>query len=203
MNIGYTRIYATGPSETEQIKSLCQFNVDKWFKEMPSNVQLEKMLDFAKEGDTIYTFSLNVIAKSSIELQNLIEVLDNRKINIVTVKEDLNSTSNVGKMLLQTIKIVLDFEKSSILERQKEGIEVAKQNGKYLGRQPSKVDVKSFNGLYEDFLSKKITKMQFAENIGITRPTLDKFIKAYETDAISECDGYYFVETIKTAERKN
>ena len=67
-----------------------------------------------------------------------------------------------------------------MLERQREGIEIAKREGKFKGGQVKKIDSKSFDVLYEKYKSREITKVEMAKALNISRPTLDKLIKEKE-----------------------
>ena len=77
--------------------------------------------------------------------------------------------------MLTMIAAINEFERTNLLERQKEGIAIAKRNGKYKGRKPFTSD--KFDGLYSQYLRREITKSELAKQLGISRPTLDKLIR--------------------------
>lgn len=83
-----------------------------------------------------------------------------------------------NKYLYTMIAAINEFERTNLLERQKEGIAIAKRNGVYKGRKPFSSD--KFDGLYSRYLHREINKSEFAKELGISRPTLDKLIKEKE-----------------------
>ena len=75
------------------------------------------------------------------------------------------------------IAAINEFERQNLLERQREGIAIAKKAGKYKGGQIKKIDDKVFNTAYERYKTRQINKVQFAKELRISRPTLDKLLK--------------------------
>ena len=83
--------------------------------------------------------------------------------------------------MLTMIGAINEFERTNLLERQKEGISIAKREGKYKGRKPAKVS--DFEKHYKRYLAREINKTDLAKTLGISRPTLDKLIKEYESNS--------------------
>ena len=79
--------------------------------------------------------------------------------------------------MLTMIGAINEFERTNLLERQREGIAIAKRNGIYKGRKP--VSIPNFELYYSKYLSREISKTQLAKELGISRPTLDKIIANY------------------------
>ena len=79
--------------------------------------------------------------------------------------------------MLTMIAAINQFERENLLERQKEGIRIAKEEGRYKGGQPKQIDKELFERLKKDYSNRKINKVQFAERLGVSRPTLDKLLK--------------------------
>jgi DNA invertase Pin-like site-specific DNA recombinase len=80
--------------------------------------------------------------------------------------------------MLTMIGAINEFERTNLLERQREGIAIAKKEGKYMGRK--EVSIKDFDKHYERYMKREVNKVQLAKELEITRPTLDKMIKEYE-----------------------
>ena len=120
--------------------------------------------------------------------------LHSKQVNLYSEKENYDSTKIDSKLSIYIIESIIEFEKITSLEKQREGIAIAKEEGKPIGRQPTLVNKEDFIVLYNDYLERKITKIEFARILNIARPTLDKFIKAYELSELSEEDNKYFVE---------
>lgn len=203
MNIAYVRVSTEEQNEQRQIEALEKFNIEKWFKEKVSGkntdrVELKNMIEFARDGDTIYVLDFSRLARSTIDLLSLVDQLNKKNIHLVSIKENVDSSTPTGKLMLTMIGAIAEFERANILERQREGIEIAKREGKYIGRQPAKVNKELFETSYEQYITRKLNKIQFAAKINVTRPTLDKLIKAYENKTIAERNGNYYVDPLKS-----
>lgn len=203
MNIAYVRVSTEEQNEQRQIEALEKFNIEKWFKEKVSGkntdrVELKNMIEFARDGDTIYVLDFSRLARSTIDLLSLVDQLNKKNIHLVSIKENVDSSTPTGKLMLTMIGAIAEFERANILERQREGIEIAKREGKYVGRQPAKVNKELFETSYEQYITRKLNKIQFAAKINVTRPTLDKLIKAYENKTIAERNGNYYVDPLKS-----
>ena len=201
MNIAYVRVSTEEQNESRQIEALEKFNIEKWFKEKVSGksidrIELKNMIEFAREGDTIYVLDFSRLARSTMDLLSLVDQLNKKNIHLVSIKENVDSSTPTGKLMLTMIGAIAEFERANILERQREGIEIAKREGKYVGRQPAKVNKELFETTYEQYITRKINKIQFAAKINVTRPTLDKLIKAYENKTIAERNNNYYVNPL-------
>lgn len=183
MNIAYVRVSTVEQNEARQLEGLKRYNIDKWFTEKVSakntnRPQLNAMLDFAREGDTIYIHDFSRLARSTKDLLEIVEKLSSKGIHLVSNKENLDSSTPTGKLMLTMIGAINEFERTNLLERQREGIAIAKKEGKYMGRK--EVTIKDFDKHYERYMKREVSKVQLAKELGITRPTLDKMIKEHE-----------------------
>ena len=179
MKIAYVRVSTIEQNEARQIEALEKYGIEKWFTEKISakdtnRPRLQEMLDFAREGDTIYIHDFSRLARSTKDLLDIVELLNSKKIHLVSNKENIDSSTPTGKLMLTMIAAINEFERSNLLERQREGIAIAKRQGKYKGRKPFHSD--KFNDLYEKYEHREICKAEFARLLGISRPTLDKLI---------------------------
>lgn len=183
MKIAYVRVSTIEQNETRQIEGLEKYGIEKWFNEKVSGKntnrpQLQQMLEFAREGDTIYIHDFSRLARSTRDLLDITERLQAKGIHLVSNKESIDTSTPTGKLMLTMIAAINEFERTNLLERQKEGISIAKRNGVYSGRKPFKSD--KFEGLYNQYISREINKTEFAKLLGTSRPTLDKLIKEHE-----------------------
>ena len=136
------------------------------------------MLEFARTGDTIYIHDFSRIARSTKDLLAIVEALENKGIYLVSNKENIDTSTPTGKLMLTMIGAINEFERQNLLERQREGIAIAKQNGKYKGKKAIQID--NFEEYYNRYMRREINKVQLAKELNITRPTLDKLIKEHE-----------------------
>lgn len=184
MNIAYIRVSTVDQNEQRQIEALEGKNIDKWYIEKVSakdtnRPKLQEMLEFAREGDTIYIHSFDRLARSTTDLLGLIEQMQEKGIHFVSNKENIDTSTPTGKLMVTMIGAINEFERANLLERQREGIAIAKENGAYKGRKAIEVD-KRFKAEYERYLNRELNKTELAKALEISRPTLNKLIKEYE-----------------------
>lgn len=184
MNIGYVRVSTVEQNEGRQIEGLKKYDIDKWFTEKVSakdtnRPELQNMLDYAREGDTIYIHSLDRLARSTKDLLEIVETLQNKGIHLVSNKENIDTSTATGKLMLTMIGAIAEFERANLLERQREGIAIAKQQGKFKGRK--KIDFPSnWEEVYPKYKHREITANKAMELLGLKRNTFYKLVKKYE-----------------------
>lgn len=181
-NIAYVRVSTIDQNEQRQIDMLESYNIDKWFSEKVSGKntnrpELKSMLDYVREGDTIHISDFSRLARNTKDLLNIVELLDNKGVKLISIKENIDTLTPTGKLLLTVIGAIAEFERQNLLERQAEGIAIAKREGKYKGGKKKKIDKVLFSKLKEDYEVRKITKVKFAKDLGVSRPTLDRLLK--------------------------
>lgn len=182
MNIAYIRVSSVDQNERRQIEALKKFNIDKWFTEKVSakdknRPELLSMLDYAREGDTIYIHDFSRLARSTKDLLEIVEQLENKKVNLISNKENLDTSTPTGKLMLTMIGAIYEFERNNLLERQKEGIEIAKREKKFKGRKAVNIPDDVFNKEYQTYMDRIISKAELARRLEISRPTLDKILR--------------------------
>lgn len=184
MNIAYVRVSTVEQNEGRQLEALKKYNIDKWYQEKVSGKdtnrpQLKAMLEFAREDDTIYIHDFSRIARSTKDLLSIVEYLKEKKVNLVSNKENIDTSTPTGKLMLTMIGAINEFERMNILEKQREGIALAKKEHKYKGRKEIKIE--GFENHYQRYMRREVSKAQLAKELNISRPTLDKLIKEYES----------------------
>ena len=182
MNIAYVRVSTVEQNEARQLEGLKKYDINKWFTEKISGKdtnrpELKNLLDFVREGDTVYVHDFSRLARSTKDLLNIVDQLNRKKVHLVSNKENLDSSTPTGKLMLTMIAAINEFERTNLLERQREGIAEAKKRGVYKGRKEISIPDDTWNNLYSQYMSRKITKREFAERLKISRPTLDKLLK--------------------------
>ena len=182
MKVAYVRVSTVEQNENRQLEALKQYGINKWFVEKISakdtkRPQLQAMLNFVREGDTVYIYDFCRMARSTKDLLDITEQLQKKKVHLVSLKENLDSSTAAGKLMITMIAAIHEFERANLLERQREGIQTAKKEGKFKGGQAKKIDDKLFDKYYEQYKSREINKGQLAAFLKISRPTLDKLLK--------------------------
>lgn len=184
MNIAYVRVSTIEQNEGRQLEGLKKYNIEKWFTEKVSakdtnRPQLQSMIDFAREGDTIYVWDFSRLARSTKDLLELVELMQSKGINLVSVKENLDSSTPTGKLMLTMIGAINEFERANLLERQREGIAIAKEEGKFKGRKSIGYPT-NWSEVYPKWKNREINGAKAMELMGLKRNTFYKLIKEYE-----------------------
>jgi len=139
MNIGYIRVSTEEQNTIRQEVLMKELGVEKIFMDKASgkNAQreeLKKMMDFARQGDTVICESISRFARNTKDLLDLIEELNSKNVIFVSKKESIDTNTPTGKFMLTVFGAVAELEREYILQRQREGIAEAKKQGKYKGR---------------------------------------------------------------------
>ena len=183
-HIAYVRVSTVEQNESRQVEALSKHDIDKWFTEKISGkntqrAELQKMLEFVREGDTVFIHDLSRLARSTKDLLEIVDLLQSKGVELVSNKESIDTSTATGKLMLTMIGAIAEFERANLLERQREGIAIAKSQGKYRGRKPVNIDKNEFQEQYKKYLNRELTKSELAVAFNISRPTLDKLIKKY------------------------
>lgn len=184
MNIAYVRVSTIEQNESRQLEGLKKYNIDKIFQEKVSakdtnRSQLQIMLEFAREGDTIYVWDFSRLAGSTKDLLNIVEQLERKKIHLRSIKENLDTSTPTGKLMLTMIGAINEFERANLLERQKEGIAIAKMRGKFKGRKAIKYP-DNWNEIHLKWEKRELTASKAMELLGLKRNTFYKLLKQYD-----------------------
>ena len=145
MKVGYIRV-STAEQNTARQEVLMnelgveQIYIDRVSGKSTDRPELQRMMNFVREGDTVIVESISRFARNTRDLLDLIERLTSRNVEFVSKKEAIDTTTPTGKFMLTVFGAVAELERAYILQRQREGIEIAKANGVYRGRKPIERD---------------------------------------------------------------
>lgn len=181
-NIGYRRVSTIDQNLARQLDGL---KLDRTFEDKLSGKdrqrpQLAAALAFCRQGDTLTVHSMDRLARNLTDLRKVVQELTERGIDVHFVKENLTFTSKknpMSNLMLNLLGSVAEFEREMILERQREGIAIAKKAGKYKGRKPSLTPTQVAE-LRRRVKAGKDTKADLAEEYGISRETLYTYLRA-------------------------
>lgn len=184
MNIAYVRVSTVEQNEGRQLEGLKKYDIDKWFIEKVSGKdtnrpKLKELLDYAREGDTVFVWDFSRLARSTKDLLDLVEQFKNNKVHLRSIKENLDTSTPTGKLMLTMIGAINEFERANLLERQREGIALAKASGKYKGRKKIGFP-EGWEDTYRQWKSREITGTKAMEILNLKRNTFYKLIKEYE-----------------------
>ena len=176
MNVAYVRVSTVEQNESRQVEALKRHNIDRWFIEKASGKnmdrpELQKMLKSVQSGDTVFIHDFSRLARSTKDLLEMVETLQANGVHLASDKENLDTSTPTGKLMLTMIAAINEFERQNMLDRQREGIEVARQKGVYKGRKPTGYDRNLFDVLHEQVEERLLTVTDAAKQLGVTRQT--------------------------------
>lgn len=163
-------------------------DIDKTFiekvsgKSVEEREQLKACMAYLREGDTLYVESISRFARNTKDLLTMVEDLNSRGIAFVSLKEKIDTQTPQGKFVLTIWGAMAEMEREQILERQREGIELAKQRGAYKGRQPIKVDEKKFEKTVKMWKDGEITAVEAMKRLELKPNTFYRRVKAMEKE---------------------
>lgn len=182
-SIAYIRVSTVEQNEARQKEALQTYNIDKWFIEKASGKdtkrpKLQEMLEYIREDDTVYVEEFSRLGRSTADLLSIVQQIEDIGAKFVSLKESFDTKTPTGRLQMTMMAAIAEFERAMILERQREGIEIAKRAGKYKGRK--KIIVPDIGAYYNRYMTRQATKTMIAEELGVSRTTLDKLFKEYE-----------------------
>jgi len=186
MKIGYVRVSTVEQNPGRQEELMKDVGVERLYIEHVSGKnsdrpELQAMLRFAKSGDEIHVESLSRLGRSLSDLVKITDELRGAGVAFVSHKENFDTTSASGRLIFHIFAALAEFERECMLERQREGIELAKREGKYRGRQPIDRQSASFVRAVELWRNRELTTAEAARLLGVSRTTFWKAAK-YKDD---------------------
>lgn len=143
--------------------------------------QLQAMLAYLREGDTLYVESFSRLARSTRDLLNIINTLTEKGVSFVSLKENVDTTTSQGKFMLTVFAGLYELERDNILERQREGIDLALKEGRPYGR-PSATLSSTFSKNYQLWKQGELKAVDFMKRENIPKSTFYKLVKRYENE---------------------
>ena len=180
MNIGYIRVSTEEQNTIRQEVLMEELGVEKIFMDKASgkNAQreeLKKMMDFARQGDTIICESISCFARNTKDLLDLIEELNSKNVIFVSKKESIDTNTPTGKFMLTMFGAVAELEREYILQRQREGIAEAKKQGKYKGRK--RIEHPEFQYVVQRWKKGDMTAKKAMELLGMKKNTFYRRVR--------------------------
>lgn len=184
MLLGYVRVSTVEQNEGRQIEALQQRGVepenlfiDKQSGKDANRPKLKELLAYVRTGDTVVTESISRIARNTKDLLSIVEQLQAKNVEFISLKESIDTTTPQGKFMLTVFAAMAELERENILQRQREGIELAKAEGKYKGRKPIGVDETLFKSTVAEWRADKITARKAMKIVGLKPNTYYRRVK--------------------------
>ena len=187
-NIAYIRVSTKEQNTGRQHEDFTAKGIvlDKVFEEKLSGKntdrpQLQAMLAYLREGDTLYVESFSRLARSTRDLLNIVNTLTEKGVSFVSLKENVDTTTSQGKFMLTVFAGLYELERDNILERQREGIDLALKEGRPYGR-PSATLSDTFSKNYQLWKQGELKAVDFMKRENIPKSTFYKLVKRYENE---------------------
>lgn len=182
MRVGYVRCSTLEQNEARQLKMMEEQKVEKVFVDKASGKntdrkEFKEMMAFVRAGDTLIVESISRIARNTRDLLTIIANLTDKGVEFVSLKENIDTTTPHGRFMLTVFGALAELERESILERQREGIEIAKAEGKYKGRKPVAIDEAKFRAVCARWRAGDITATAAMKEFGLKPNTFYRRVK--------------------------
>lgn len=176
MKVFYIRCSTVEQNESRQLETAKQVEAEKIFIDKASGKntdrkQLKEMLNFVRENDIVYCSDISRIARNTKDLLNIVEELNKKGVDFISIKENIDTTTAQGKFMLTVFAAMAELERENILQRQAEGIAIAKAAGKYKGRKRIEVNEKEFNKAVAEWKAGKRTAVSVYKSFNMSSPT--------------------------------
>lgn len=152
-----------------------QVYIDRMSGKNIDRPELKRMINYVREGDTVIVESISRFARNTKDLLELVEQLTSKQVEFISKKEAIDTTTPTGKFMLTIFGAVAELEREYILQRQKEGIAIAKQNGVYKGRKP--IQHPRFNEIVSLWKGGDITATEAMKRLNMKPSTFYRKVK--------------------------
>jgi len=177
-NIGYIRVSTKMQNTDRQQDALNAIGMDKLFIDKESGAsaarpELKEMMKYLREGDTLYVQSIDRLARNTKDLLHIVETLSKENVQIVFLKENIDTSTPIGQFLLTVFAAMADLERKNILERQREGYEAARKRGRTFGR-PRKALPDNAEEIFTLVQQKKMSKYRAIRVLSMSSATFHR-----------------------------
>ena len=174
MKIGYVRVSTQEQNEGRQTEAFSNMGIEKVYidKQSGKNInrpQLVEMLAYIRDGDIVVVESISRLARNTRDLLDIVEKIKNKGAALISLKENIDTDSVSGKFMLTIFGAMAELEREYILQRQKEGIDAAKKQGKYTGRKPKQHP--GFDKVCDKWRNGEITAVKAASLLNMSKST--------------------------------
>ncbi len=180
MKIGYIRVSTVEQNTARQEVLMLELGVSRVFIDRmrgknTNRPELAAMMDFVRQGDTVVVESISRFARNTKDLLELVDRLRAKEVEFISKKEAIDTTTPSGKFMLTIFGAVAELEREYILQRQKEGISIAKANGVYKGRKP--IERPNFDAVVSHWRNGDITAVDAMRQLDMKPSTFYRRVK--------------------------
>ena len=183
--VAYVRVSTADQNAARQEEALKDCGIERWFEEKVSGKnadrpQLQTMLQYIREGDTVYVTEFSRLGRSTADLLDIVGQIESKGAALVSLKEQFDTKTPAGRLQMTMLAAISEFERAMILERQAEGIAIAKRAGRYKGRK--RIMIPDIGKYYSSYMARKTSKTKIAKELHVCRNTVDRLFKEYESE---------------------
>ncbi len=180
MKIGYARVSTLEQNLDRQLDNLKAAGCERIFQEKMTGTkthraELDRMLDTLRAGDTLVVDSFSRLSRSTKDLLEMVDRLTALGVNLISLKEQLDTTTATGKLMLTMLSALSQFERDIIAERTADGLKAARARGRVGGRPKAGSDAAKATA-YALYDANAMTNAQIAEQVGVSVATLNRWI---------------------------
>ena len=184
MKVFYARCSTIEQNEARQLQTAQEIGADRVFLDKASGKnadrpELKRMLEFVRDGDTVYCSDFSRIARNVRDLLTITEQLKKKNVHFISMKEAVDTGTPQGRFMLTVFGAMAELERETILQRQREGIAIAKAEGKYKGRKKQAVDEDRFKAVCARWRSGDITAVKAMEILALRPNTFYRRVKEF------------------------
>jgi len=182
MLIGYARVSTDDQNLDLQMDALSKAGCDRILEDHISGAKaerpgLQEVLSYARAGDTVVVWRLDRLSRSLKDLIEMVTLLESKDIGLKSLQEAIDTSSSSGKLIFHIFGALAEFERNLIRERTQAGLQAARARGRKGGR-PKSLDKDKQALVVKLYEEKKHTIKQICQMMGISKPTLYKYIEA-------------------------
>lgn len=185
--IGYARVSTDEQNEARQFESFADYSekitkifTDKMSGKDTNRPQLKAMLDYVREGDVVVVSDFSRLARSTTDMLQIVKELTDKGVALISIKEKVDTDTPQGRFMLTIFAALAELERETILQRQREGISIAKKQGKYKGRKPLSFNEEQFRAECQKWRNGEQTATDTMKKLGIKRNRFYELVKKIE-----------------------
>lgn len=185
--IGYARVSTDEQNEARQLETFADYSekikkvfLDKLSGKDTNRPQLKAMLDYVREGDVVVVSDFSRLARSTSDMLQIVKELSDKGVALVSIKEQVDTDTPQGRFMLTVFSALAELERETILQRQREGISIAKKQGKYKGRKPLAFDEAQFRAECKKWRNKEQTATETMKKLDMKKNRFYDLVKKLE-----------------------
>ncbi|WP_295069717.1 recombinase family protein [Ruminococcus sp.] len=184
--IGYARVSSMEQNEARQLHSFEGYTekikkifIDKLSGKNTDRPQLQAMLSYVREGDVVVVSDFSRLARSTRDMLQIVQELTDKGVGLISLKENVDTDTPQGRFMLTVFAALAELERETILQRQREGIALAKQQGKYKGRKPIPFNEEKFRAECKKWRNGEQTAVATMKKLDMKKNRFYKLVKDF------------------------